>query len=176
MIGSGPAAVGEIHVYPSGTLAGTGSVIGVLRNLGGTISPGHSPGTLTGDQIILTSGTLDMEIAGTAPGSYDMLAATNSLSLGGTLNLIFTDGFAPQTGDAFLLFTAPGGPTGAFDEIHVMGIQSGWQYELTSVSGGLELHSLSDATVPEPYGLAVLLLAAGALLRPGRIGKQDDSH
>ena len=164
-VGSGSSAAGEVRLYTGGTLAGTGSITGTLRNLGGTITPGHSPGTLTADVADLSSGTLVMDITGTAPGAYDVLAVTDTMTLGGTLNIVFSGGFAPQTGDTFPLFSGPASPAGAFDTVNVLGIEPGWGYEFVPTSGGLQLHSLSDGTVPEPVGLALVVLGLGLLVR-----------
>ncbi|MGB5466314.1 MAG: hypothetical protein WBM84_09555, partial [Sedimenticolaceae bacterium] len=72
--------------------------------LGGTLSPGLSPGPLfiDGDYSQDALSQLIIEIAGLAPGTeYDFLDITGNASLAGEIILRFLDGFAPQVGDSF---------------------------------------------------------------------------
>ena len=53
-----------------GQLIGNGTFTGAIRNNGGSVGPGHSPGkiTVTGDYTQGANGTLEMEIGGATPG------------------------------------------------------------------------------------------------------------
>jgi hypothetical protein len=72
-------------------------------------SPGNSPGIATAASVQFEKGpsisggpTLVVELAGTAPGSqYDQLHVTGQLSLGGTLQVLLTNDFAPAAGNSF---------------------------------------------------------------------------
>jgi hypothetical protein len=87
-----------------GTLT-AGTVAFSLTNNGGTIAPGASPGLMnvTGD-LTNASGTLRMELAGTADGQYDKIAITGALHAGGILDIDLLGAFTPAAGDAFNLF------------------------------------------------------------------------
>ena len=104
----------------SGTIKGLGTLTypGLPFINQGTIAPGLSPGILTMDKFS-TAGTIEIEIAGTAgagmPGGHDQLNLTTlPIALGGNLNILLTNGFAPVPGNAFIIMTLPSGYTGTF--------------------------------------------------------------
>jgi T5SS/PEP-CTERM-associated repeat protein len=69
-----------LSVPGTGTLAGTGTIAGSVNNAG-TIAPGNSPGLLAITGNLSTTGTLAMELAGTARGTgYDALNVTGTLT------------------------------------------------------------------------------------------------
>ena len=157
----------EIYLRYHGILRG-GTIVGHLH-VAGVAKPGRSPGTMTvdGNYEQLADGVLEMEIAGTGPGQFDVLSVTGATQLGGTLQLVFRDGFAPHAGDVFNLFE--GLPAqGTFSSIEVAGLEPGWQYSLDTSS--LRLTSLTDGVaVPEPATLVLFTFAAaGWCLRRGR--------
>ncbi len=92
------------------TLAGTGQINANVDNLGGTVSPGLSPGILNidGTYTQAIDANLAIEIAGFNPGSgHDLLAITGAATLDGTLELTILDtAFAPTLGDSFDILTA----------------------------------------------------------------------
>lgn len=66
------------------------------------------PGEVTfgGDVTFGAGSTLDVEIAGTQPGTqYDVVHVTGKATLGGTLRVTLLNGFVPQPGDAFQVLT-----------------------------------------------------------------------
>jgi len=156
---------GTVTVGPGGTIAGNGLIGGTLRVLpggvdefGGSVFSGNSPGTLTvdGDYEQL-GGLLGIEIAGTAPGQFDVLAVTGNATLGGTLLLEFIDGFAPRQGDVFNFLDIDGGLTGAFDTVGIRNLAPGFQFDLRTDASGLTMVALNDGvSVPEPATLAML--------------------
>lgn len=93
-----------------GTLATTHLVIAP----GGFVSPGLSPGTLTidGDFELRDGATLIIEIAGLAPGQFDVLKVTGNATLAGKLQLKFIDGFVPTPGDTVDFLQVAGATTG----------------------------------------------------------------
>ncbi|HEX2120197.1 MAG TPA: DUF11 domain-containing protein, partial [Thermoanaerobaculia bacterium] len=100
---NGPAGV----TLNGGTLRGNGTVTGNVNN-SAVVSPGLSPGMLTinGNYSQSSSGTLSVEIGGTAPGTgYDRLAVTGNATLDGTLSASFFGGFIPTDNDVFDVVT-----------------------------------------------------------------------
>ncbi|MDA7418439.1 autotransporter outer membrane beta-barrel domain-containing protein [Xenophilus arseniciresistens] len=85
---------GNVDVNAGATLGGTGTVGGAGRtvrvNSGGTLAPGHSPGTLNigGDLVLAAGSTTQFELgqAGTAGGANnDLVNVGGSLTLDGSL-------------------------------------------------------------------------------------------
>ncbi len=105
-----------VQVRSGSVLGGTGRVQGISVFAGGQVSPGASPGHLTAaGSVLLSSGTLSIELNGLAPGTdYDRLTTAGTVTLGGALNLSL--GFTPSPGDSFTIVDkTSGGPiTGTF--------------------------------------------------------------
>jgi T5SS/PEP-CTERM-associated repeat protein len=110
-----PAAVpsGQLYVAEYGQLAGTGTVVGNIVNLGGQVKPGgEEASSLTG--ILTVDGEYAQQDAALAikmkgrlaGGEYGVLNVTGTASLDGGLQLIPTEGFEPQPGDQFVVLTA----------------------------------------------------------------------
>lgn len=95
------------------------------------------------------------------PSDYDrIMVVGGDVTLGGTLDLDFIDGFLPKQGDQFDIFLDDF--SGSFSDLQVEGLGT-WDYSVSPGSSGVTLASLSDATpVPEPSPL--VLLAVGGLL------------
>ncbi|MCB0662304.1 MAG: T9SS type A sorting domain-containing protein, partial [Saprospiraceae bacterium] len=105
---------GTLFNNSGGTIQGTGIIISLSNaNLGGTIIPGTSPGTLEVTNDVTFSGTIDLEIEGRGdnfggtPGTdFDQIASTNSAALtlnNTTINLIFGAGTF-YNGDQYTFF------------------------------------------------------------------------
>ncbi|HEX5470284.1 MAG TPA: peptidylprolyl isomerase, partial [Lacipirellulaceae bacterium] len=118
----------DAFIDTGATFTGAGGLtIGVNRTLGiregytlnralnnhGTLAPGLELGAITVQSSYLqfSDGTLNIEIAGTAPDSqYDQLKVTgtgNAAFLAGKLQLSFIAGFTPSLGNSFTVLTAP---------------------------------------------------------------------
>ncbi len=110
----------SVVVGPGAIMTGNGTLVGTLTNRG-TISPGHSPGTLNvvGSFTQTASGNYTAEIA--SPGSYDRIAVTGApgtASLAGTLSPVLLSGYRPQGNTVFPgVVTATGGITGTFSSV-----------------------------------------------------------
>ncbi len=102
---------GDVLINPLGTLKGTGSVAGTVRNMG-TISPGESIGTLTMGTYVNIGGTYDVEVNGA--GQSDLINVLGTASLfGGTVLVSSVDGtFRFQ--QPYTILTAQGGVVGTF--------------------------------------------------------------
>ena len=104
---AGAALQTNLLALIGGALTGNGTVVGTVNSTA-SVSPGASPGTLTidGDYIQATSGSLTIQLGGTAPGTqYDRLLVSGSVTLDGTLNVSTINGFTPITGNAFQILT-----------------------------------------------------------------------
>ncbi len=103
----GTTGTGDTTIQSAGSLNGTGNVLGNLT-ADGSISPGESIGTLNvlGDYVQHASGTLVIELQGTATGEYDVLNVTGSAQLDGGLTIALLGGFTPSPGDRFAIINA----------------------------------------------------------------------
>jgi hypothetical protein len=142
----------------SGTLKGTGTVSGGVDNTGGMVAPGDPPGTLdiTGNYTQGTGGTLDIGLGGTAASQFDVLAASGSANLAGTLDVTLLNGFTPMTGETFTILTAGSGVSGTFPTVDAP--------PSISVSYTTDSVVLNGIAVPEPASMALVAVCAGGLL------------
>ncbi|MEM1433626.1 MAG: autotransporter domain-containing protein [Pseudomonadota bacterium] len=105
-------APGGINVGAGGILSGDGGTFvapTVNINAGGTLGSGNSPGILnvTGN-LALNGGDLLFEIAGNAPGEFDVLNVDGDVALNaGTVSVSILDGYNPA-GQSFDVLTATG--------------------------------------------------------------------
>jgi len=121
--------------------------------------------------------------------SYDSLDASGLLTLGGTLDLIFENGFLPDGSEPFDLFTSAiaGDVQGSFSDIELytlVGDQldplSGFDASVGTDSAGDFVVSFTSTATPEPgtWGLLVTALGAGMILgrRKRRSGSMPRPH
>jgi len=116
--GASITAGGGVYVGLGGELCGDGTVNGNLTNDSGTVAPGNSPGalTITGDYNQDTQGTLQVELSGVGFGEYDSLSIGGAATLGGTLEVVLSNGYVPSPGDSFTFLMADS-ITGEFSNI-----------------------------------------------------------
>ena len=123
---------GDVWVDPGAFMSGAGQIVGDVE-VGGTLSPGNSPGQLivAGSVTQLAGSTLQVDIdgltAGNGAGHYDTLVLTGAGSIytaDGTLAPILrgitapaNNTFTPDVGDTFTIVSAEGGIAGAFDTL-----------------------------------------------------------
>jgi hypothetical protein len=91
------SAGGPVAITALGTLKGDGTVSGAVTN-GGIVAPGSNIGALhiTSSYTQTSAGTLQIELAGTTPGTkFDRLVVSGAVTLGGTLNVSLINGFLP---------------------------------------------------------------------------------
>lgn len=102
----------------TGTIRGVGTINGSVEHTGGVVSPGASPGTLTlnGNYTQGTGGRLDIEIAGTGAGQFDVLAVSGNVTVAGALSLIPTGSYASTAavGDSVAFLPYGGSFSGGF--------------------------------------------------------------
>jgi len=160
----------QVIVNPFGTLDGQGGHIqAMVINNGGTITPGDATGTLqiTGDYV-QNSGTLLFEIDGPLAGEFDQLLVSGKATLnGGTLRIIFGNGFQPVAGESFDLISADLGFANLGAGIQVDGLSSGLRFSDTATANGFAVSFQSAAPVPEPSSVALVVAGLLALgVRP----------
>jgi hypothetical protein len=84
-----------------------GANVGVLIENQGTLELGASPGQVQGiDYQQDSSGTLEIELAGTNLNDFDRLTLSGQAMLAGTLDVSLTNGFMPSGGQQFTILTA----------------------------------------------------------------------
>jgi hypothetical protein len=144
-----------------GTLSGKGIIQGDVM-MGGTLSPGDSPGRLTiqGNYTQLSTGTFFAELAGLIPGTqYDQLVVSGLATLDGTLDVVLLNGFVVKVGDSFVLMTF-GSESGQFSALDLPTLSRYEQWLLSYNANDLTLSVLGTPT-PEP--VSFLLLGSGLL-------------
>lgn len=94
----------SLNVLANGTLAGTGAVNGNVSSAG-FLLPGSSPGALTinGNFTQTTGGVLRVEIGGSNAGLFDQLRVLGAVALGGSLEVVFVNGFVSTAGNRFVI-------------------------------------------------------------------------
>ena len=153
---------GQILIQEQGELHGNGTVTGNVQN-GVLVAPGTSPGRLTieGNYSQLSSGALQIELAGLIPGAtYDQLMVTGNTTLDGTLSVAFLNGFAPKLGDSFDNLDW-GTLSGTFSTLQLPALDTGLVWDTSQLyTTGV----ISVSTVPEPASADLLAVAIPALV------------
>lgn len=100
--------VGKINLT-GGTLKGSGTV-GDVTMSAGKVAPGNSPGVLNTGALTYTGGSFDVELGGTAAGSFDQTNVTGAVDLGSAtdLNISLVNSFAPALKDSFTIINNDG--------------------------------------------------------------------
>jgi autotransporter-associated beta strand protein len=145
-------------VNRGGTLGGTGTIGGNLRNAG-IVAPGDSRGTLHvgGNYSQVSGGVLDIEIASLF--SFDQLMVSGAATLGGTLDVTL-DGYTGHAGDMFPILTSSG-LSGNFSMLDLPTLSDGLFFTERVTSKDVLLTVNSQTGVPDQG--STLLLMAGAL-------------
>jgi len=125
-IGSGTLTLSGNNTYSGGTVLNAGTLVvaspralglgNVVVN-GGVLRADPQPISVQGNYTQHAGGTLQLSLAGSAPGQYDFLNVGGHATLGGTLQLISLNGFQPKLGDKLTLVIAGGGISGQFANV-----------------------------------------------------------
>ncbi len=145
---------GEVRVESAGLLGGHGVIHGPTR-IYGTISPGRgSIGLLDFDGNLTLESTAHTMLEVASTSSYDQISVNGLLTLNGTLNVTFLEGFAPELGDRFTLLYEVRDYSGAFSNI---------TFSIAGYGGWINYNTgvLTIDAVPEPSLLLPLALALG---------------
>ncbi|MEM9260651.1 MAG: T9SS type A sorting domain-containing protein, partial [Bacteroidota bacterium] len=101
-------AIEDLGMFSNGgTLAGNAPGIVLTSDLGGTIAPGFSPGTIAfaEDQAFLPGTRLEMDVEGTGTGEADLVDVNGTVDLT-NLNLVVSVDYTPNDGDEVTIVTA----------------------------------------------------------------------
>jgi len=100
----------------AGRITGAGTIVGNVTNFG-DIVPNLGPVKLeiVGNYTQASTGSLDIEVAG--PEAYGLLAIVGKANLGGTLNVLLSDGYKITYGQIISDFVTAGGVSGSFDHV-----------------------------------------------------------
>ena len=145
-LNGGDISAGEDMELNGGSLVGSGTIMGWVRNNDGTVAPGHSPGkiTISGNYNQGSSGTLNIEIGGRTPVTeYDQFEVTGTAALNGTLNVTLIKGFRPIVGDVFQII-----PNGAFSGAFSTVTFTGFTGQITYSTGAITVSVLSVPDIP----------------------------
>ena len=157
--------LGTTLTLGGGALTGAGTVAATVDNTGGTIRPGSSPGVLTfgGDLTLGPGGTVEVEVAGAAPGTgHDRVAVDGTATLDGTLALATPGPFEPPAGSTYDVLTA-GTVTGTFATL--AGATFGFRhYEPQYAADKVSLLVVQDPLPPPPENTVAPSIAATATL------------
>jgi hypothetical protein len=166
-----------------GMLEGDGTVTGDVIQEGGTVKPGHSPGTLTihGDYIVQHGGVLEIDFEDPADGrgtGWGFLDVSGNATLNGTLNLVFLDPGAMLPGTYEIMDYARWSGSGLTlsASSHLRGFNFSLDFQTTQL-----FLDVNAQTTPEPASWALLLgggILMGALrkARKRRKGRQSRSN
>jgi outer membrane autotransporter protein len=143
LIVDGSIASAQTFVNAGGLLGGDGIIGGSVLN-SGIVSPGHSPGTLgtltvNGNYTQSANGTLRIEVAGIAPGQFDLLAVGGHASLAGTLQLVRLGNVQLHVGDKITFLTAGGGVSGSFTTIQNPFVNPVVKVEISILANAVQL-------------------------------------
>lgn len=96
-----------------------------------------------------------------------MLQVHGDATLGGSLEILFLDGFLPKRGDLLAFLDVDGTLDGTFTDILLPGLAPGFEFVTQLSDGKFAIAALSDASaVPIPSSLALL---GGSLLVLARL-------
>lgn len=108
------SVIGSAIIGAEGILSGNATVSGNLTNYG-VLSPGNSIGTINTTNLVLTPSSL-LEIEVTSNGINDLIAATGTAQIDGTLEVIPLSG-SFQSVQSYTILTAEGGRAGSFSTV-----------------------------------------------------------
>ncbi len=153
---------GNVTVNAGGRLKGSGVIAGGVTN-SGVVAPGNSPGVLTVNGAYLESGTLQVEIGGTAgagvnPNGFDQIHVTGgnyTITAGvATLELSKYNAFEPARRDSFLAVNvdAPHSIVGTYHTLNRSSFST--QLFFDHSNGKVYGSGLTEAQTFAEYGLA----------------------
>ncbi len=129
----------------NGELKGNGNIFYAGFTNTGTVSPGNSPGILTFTGNFSNTGTINIELGGTAPiTGYDQLLVTGALTAGGTINVSLINGFVPALGNEFTIIDA-NTLSGTFPTLNLPSVAPKiWETTYDEANGTLKIKVIND--------------------------------
>lgn len=165
---SGAQVNGAVSVRNGGKLSGFGRIVGPTSLLGGVISPGNSPGTLTieGDLFATNNSLFEIEVFVFDPGEYDIINVIGDAIIeDATFNFDFSQfdfgGFDLEyfIGQSFDFFNVTGLTTLGNIDFNLIGTD--WDLDIDLLAGRSTIVGINSIDVPEPPVFA--LLCAGLM-------------
>jgi hypothetical protein len=127
-LGAAGGATGLLGAGSGGTVSGgefrgSGTFAGNLNLSNAVLSPGFSPGAITveGNLVLGPGTTLEIELGGTGPASFDRVNATGSMQLGGQMVVSSLDGFRPAADQSFQILSSGGAVSGSLASVGTTG-------------------------------------------------------
>jgi outer membrane autotransporter protein len=123
--GPGTTILSGRNTYSGGTIIDLGTLLvnnpqalgtGNVTVNGGILGADPQPINVLGNYTQNSAGTLQLNVAGRAPGQFDVLNVAGNASLNGTLRLLNL-GYQPETGDKLRLVNTGGVVTGRFAQL-----------------------------------------------------------
>ncbi len=146
-----------------GQLIGTGTINANVTN-NGTLSPGHSVGTITITSNLTLTSTSVATFEFDSASSYDQVIVGQNFAAGGTLNLQFNYAADTNNYTFFKIFDVDAGTGGgSFSQINWSGTLPQGGYYTTFIGNDFFV-----VAVPEPATACLALAAAVILLRRSR--------
>jgi T5SS/PEP-CTERM-associated repeat protein len=171
----GTVTAGTITLLSGSLLNGQGgNIIGSVVNQGGTMTSGDATGVLsiTGNYT-QTAGSLLFEIDGLGPAQFDQLVISGLANItGGTIDIVFGNGFAPTAGESFELISAGLGLIFTGATFDVTGLPPGMQFTDSIGANGFSIgFGPASQSAPEPaaavlFGLGLAVVVVRRRLRP----------
>ena len=170
--------VTKTYNLEGGVYGGAGRLLGDFTNgltdfnqTGGTMAPGDPVTSTINGNYHLLGGTLDIQIASLA--AFDKVVVTGLTELaGGTIQLDFINGFAPQAGDTFNFLESDNVTLTPFVKFIVTGLANGFDFDVFIDGNGLRFQAFNDgvavAPVPLPPAVWLLISALGMVTGVGR--------
>lgn len=146
VVNNGVVALASTSTF-TGMVTGSGAFTGTgTAAFSGILAPGSSPGLLTfeGDLDLEPTAKLEIEIAGTTPGTeHDRIEVAGFATLEGALDITLLDDFVPQLGDSFAFLSASGAFDVNFAEINLPDLSAyGLAWELNPGGSTLLLEAV----------------------------------
>jgi autotransporter-associated beta strand protein len=138
-------------VISSGTLRpGTSLIAGALRTRS-PLSPSISPGQIiiTGNYTQATDGILEIAVGGTNLTDLSRLVVSNTVTLGGTLNVKFMNGFSPAA-NSTLAFLSSAHVQGNFAAINSSGADAALDLRVGGTNVALQVVNVAPKIQPIP--------------------------
>jgi fibronectin-binding autotransporter adhesin len=169
--GAGTTILSSRNTYSGGTIINLGTLLvnnpqalgtgNVIVN-GGVLAADPQPINVLGNYTQNAGGTLQLNIAGRAPGQFDVLNVMGTASLNGNLRLLNL-GYLPQNGDKLRLINAGGVVSGRFSTFqNPFAVAAGFDtidlvYARNSVT--LEFLKLNRPVTPTPPGPPIIIMS-----------------
>jgi hypothetical protein len=115
----------RVVTVTGGRFCGAGNIMAtgpgrLVTDIGaGVVCPGSSPGMLVigGTLVCRPESVLELEMAGPCPKEVDQIRVNGAVELGGTLRVIFLDGYAPKPGTTWDVIVSSAGLTGVLARV-----------------------------------------------------------